>query len=98
MPFYHVFKNYIIEVETDQIYSTLPSDRAPQILYKNIELSIKGTQDWEFFWVRIWILYYFIYSDFVKKKQFFDWAMIGGDTIVLRSLRLRGLEFILVWD
>ncbi len=54
-----------------------------------------------FFWLRIWILYYFIVScaeilRFVKKN--FDWAMIGGDTIVPRSLRLRGIEFSLVLD
>jgi hypothetical protein len=35
------------------------------------------------------------YQNFVK-KQFFDWAMNGGDTIVPRSLRLRGIEFSLV--
>ncbi len=26
---------------------------------------VKGTQDWEFFWLRFWILYYFIVSYFV---------------------------------
>jgi hypothetical protein len=35
-------------------------------------IGIKGIQDWEFFWLRIWILYYFIVSyaqilSFVKK-------------------------------
>ncbi len=34
------------------------------------------------------------YYDFVKK--IFDWAMNGGDLIVPRSLRLRGIEFSLV--
>ncbi len=28
----------------------------------------------------------------------FDWAIHGGDTIVPLSLRLRGIEFSLVWD
>ncbi len=31
-------------------------------------------------------------------KNFFDWAMNGGDTIILLSLRLGGIEFSLVWD
>ncbi len=35
------------------------------------------------------------YEGFVK-KNFFDWAMNGGETIVPLSLRLRGIEFSLV--
>ncbi len=27
-----------------------------------IRILFKGTQDWEFFWLQIWILYYFIVS------------------------------------
>jgi hypothetical protein len=61
----------------------------------------KGTQDWDFFWLRFWNLYYFFIS-YVKilgyYKKFFDQAIIGGDTIFPLSLRLSGTEFSLVWD
>ncbi len=51
----------------------------------------KGTQEWEFFWLRFWILNYFIVS-YVKilrfcKKKLFDWASFGGGTIFPRSPR-----------
>ncbi len=36
------------------------------------------------------------YSGFVKK--IFDRATVGGDTIILLSLRLSRIEFSLVWD
>jgi len=63
---------------------------------------LKGTQDWDFFWLWFWNLYYFFIS-YVKKlrfyqKNFFDQAIIGGDTIFPLSLRLSGIEFSLVWD
>ncbi len=50
-----------------------------------------GTQEWEFFWLRFWTLYYFIVS-YVKilrfsKKYFFDWASIEKGTIFPRSPR-----------
>jgi hypothetical protein len=51
----------------------------------------KGTQDWEFFWLRFWILYYFIvsYDQILRfwKKKF----LIGP---LLEEIRL----FRLVWD
>jgi hypothetical protein len=34
------------------------------------------------------------YDGFVKKK--FDWAMLGGDTIVPLGLRISGIEFSIV--
>ncbi len=63
---------------------------------------LKGTQDWDFFWLRFWNLYYYFIS-YVKilrfyNKNFFDQAIIGGDTIFPLSLRLSGIEFSLVWD
>jgi hypothetical protein len=63
---------------------------------------LKGTQEWELFWLRFWILYYFIVS-YVQilrfcKKNFFDQATIGGDTIIPLSLRISRIEFSLVWD
>ncbi len=65
-------------------------------------LRLKGTQYWEFFWVRFRILCYFIvsYAQILRfcKKTFFDQATIGGDTIIPRSLRLSRIEFSLVWD
>jgi hypothetical protein len=53
--------------------------------------SFKGTQDWDFLWLRFWNLYYFFISyvkilRFYQKKNFYQ-AIIGGDTI-----------FRLVWD
>ncbi len=63
---------------------------------------LKGTQDWAFFWLRIWILYHFIVSSAkilrICKKKYFDWAMNGGETIGPLSLRLRGNELSLVSD
>ncbi len=57
----------------------------------NTTPTFKGTQEWEFFWLRFWILYYFIVS-YVKilrfcKKKLFDLASIGGGTIFPRSPR-----------
>ncbi len=53
--------------------------------------SVKGTQDWEFFWLRIWILYYFIvsYAQILRfcKKVFLIGPWMG-------EIRL----FRLVWD
>ncbi len=54
----------------------------------------KGTQEWDFFWLPFWNLYYFIVS-YVKilkfcNKKLFDWASIGGGTIFPR--RLRGMK------
>ncbi len=56
----------------------------------------KGTQEWDFFWLRFWILNYFI----VNYAQILSFckATIGGDTIIPRSLRLSKIEFSLVWD
>ncbi len=52
---------------------------------------LKGTQDWEFFWLRIWILYYFIvsYAQTLRfcKKNF----LIGPRMGEIRLFRL-------VWD
>ncbi len=65
-------------------------------------VSIKGTQDWDFFWLWFWNLYYFLIS-YVKtlrfyKKKIYDQAIFEGDTIFTLSLRLSGIEFSLVWD
>ncbi len=62
----------------------------------SVRILFKGTQEWEFFWLRFWILYYFIVS-YVKilrfcKKKLFDWASIGGGTIFPRSPRTRRNE------
>ncbi len=56
----------------------------------------KGTQDWEFFWLRFWNLRYF-FDSYVKilkfyNKFFFDWAIIGGGTIFPRSPRTTRYE------
>ena len=34
----------------------------------------------------------------ILQENFFDQAIIGGDTIFPLSLRLSGIEFSLVWD
>ncbi len=67
---------------------------------KSVSLPFKGTQDWDFFWLWFWNLYYFFIS-YVKiylQTKFFDQAIIGEDTIFPLSLRLSGIEFSLVWD
>ncbi len=33
-----------------------------RLLYMNRQPNFKGTQEWEFFWLRFWIVYYFIVS------------------------------------
>ncbi len=63
--------------------------------------SLFGTQEWEFFWLWFWILYYFLVSSaeilrFCKKN--FDRATIWGDTTIPLSLKLSRTEFNLVWD
>jgi hypothetical protein len=40
---------------------TFPSTGWPKIISR-ISSKFKGTQEWEFFWLRFWILYYFIVS------------------------------------
>ncbi len=40
-----------------------------QTLCQKETCSLKGTQEWEFFWLRFWILYYFIVS-YVKILRF----------------------------
>ncbi len=66
-----------------------------------VTFKIKGTQDWDVFWLRFWNLYYFFIS-YVKILRlnffFFYQAIIGGDTIFPLSLGLSGIEFSLVWD
>ncbi len=46
-------------------------------------LLFKGTQDWDFLWLRFWNLFYFFFI-YVKILRFykknFDWAIIGGGT------------------
>jgi hypothetical protein len=59
--------------------------------------SFNGTQEWEFFWLRFWILYYFIvsYAQILRFwKKIFDQAIMGGDTIILLSLRLAESSFL----
>ncbi len=43
-------------------------------------------------------LYYLCQNIKILQKKFFDQAIIGGDTIFPRSLRLSGIKFSLVWD
>ncbi len=86
------------------IYEAVASGKVNTFLHKNNMLTmqinfdrhspiqvLKGTQDWEFFWLRFWKLRHFFVSN-VKilrfyKKKIFDWAIIGGGTIFPRSPR-----------
>ncbi len=43
--------------------------------------SIKGTQEWEYFWFRFWILYYFDFGE----KNFLIGPAWGGATIIMRN-------------
>ncbi len=58
----------------------------------------KGTQDWEFFWLRFWILSNFIvtYAWIIRFWwNFFYWTIIGGATIIELFhvvLRLRAMK------
>jgi hypothetical protein len=57
---------------------TLASFPTPLIFHLSVP---KGTQDWEFFWLRFWILCYFIvsYDQILRfcKKQFLIRALLG---------------------
>ncbi len=57
---------------------------------------LKGTQEWEFFWLRFWILYYFIVS-YVKilrfcKKNFLIWPVLEKVRFFCVVLGLRGMK------
>ncbi len=56
--------------EKETLIRNLTSSRRPP--WGPVSRGLKGTQEWEFFWLRFWILYYFIVSyvkilDFAKK-------------------------------
>ncbi len=56
----------------------------------------KGTQEWEFFWLRFWILYYFIVS-YVKilrfsKKNFLIGPVLEEVRFFQVVLGLRGMK------
>ncbi len=58
--------------------------------------SFKGTQEWEFFWLRFWILYYFIVS-YVKilrfcKKNFLIGPVLEEVRFFRVVLGLRGMK------
>ncbi len=40
--------------------------------------SLKGTQDWEFFWLRFWILYYLIVTVVTLKYKGFEKNLLFG--------------------
>ena len=54
-------------------------------------INFKGTQEWEFFWLRFWILYYInlelCINNKILVKKFFDWTIMGRATIIPRSPR-----------
>ncbi len=57
---------------------------------------LKGTQDWEFFWLRFWKLYFFVVS-YVKilrfhKKFFLIGAILGEVRVFPVVLGLRGMK------
>ncbi len=74
----------LVNTEINILNSRLRYSRYHIILFK-------GTQEWEFFWLRFWILYYFIviYVKILRfcKKKLFDLASIGEGTIFPRSPR-----------
>ncbi len=68
--------------------------------YRNLRDDLKVHKNENFFgpdfeFCTISLLVLLKYYDFFK-KIFFDWAINGGDTIVLLSLRLRRIRFRLV--
>ncbi len=52
---------------------------------KNLWTPLKGTQDWEFFWLRFWNLYYFFVS-YVKILRFYRKIVLFGP--LLGELRI----------
>ncbi len=59
-------------------------------------VAIKGTQEWEFCWLRFWILYYFMvsYAEIIRfwGKKFLI-GPLGGELRLFRVvLRLRGMK------
>jgi hypothetical protein len=83
-------------IDSNKVQDRIDCWMAKQLQFR-IELNtlswnnIKGTQDWDLFWLRFWNLYYFFIS-YVKILRFyqkiFDQAIMGGDTISPLSLRL----------
>ncbi len=57
----------------------------------SIKMSLKGTQDWDFFWLRFWNLYYFFIS-YVKILRF------DNKIYLIRPLLGEIQFFRLVWD
>jgi hypothetical protein len=62
------------------------------------ETNVKGTQDWDFFWLRFWNLYYFFVS-YVKilrfyKKKFWIWPFWGEVRFFRVVLGLRGIKIV----
>ena len=59
-------------------------------------IAFKGTQEWEFFWLQFWILYYFIVS-YVKilrfcKINFLIWPVLEEVQFFRVVLGLRGMK------
>ncbi len=59
-------------------------------------ITFKGTQDWEFFWLRFWNLPYFFVS-YIKilrfyKKNFLIWPLLGEVRFFRVVLGLRGMK------
>ncbi len=70
-----------------------------QLLWKSVAMghcTLKGTQAWEFFWLRFWILYYFIVS-YVKilrfcKRNFLIGSVLEEVRFFRVVLGLRGMN------
>ena len=57
-------------------YSTTP-DMDGDYSWRKVYRSFKGTQDWDFFWLRFWNLYYFFIS-YVKILRFYQKKIFIG--------------------
>jgi hypothetical protein len=70
------------------------SEKKPQVIWPSANL--KGTQDWEFFWLRFWNLHYF-FANYVKilifyKKIFLIGPLLGEVRFFRVVLGLRRME------
>jgi hypothetical protein len=69
---------------------SVPSSNGPLLAISAPSL-LKGTQDWDFFWLRFWNLYYFFIS-YVKILRFYN------KICLIRPLLGEIRFFRLVWD
>ncbi len=94
--FFFFFSSYIFIFFSTVLYSS--SSYSSLLIFKLIVtyMHIKGTQDWEFFWLRFWNLCYFFVSNVkilrLYKKNFLIGPLLGEVRFFRAVLGLRGMK------